>query len=74
MEEENKVSAVPETVREEENVQDEEKGNDFNENNSVDPFNLYSLLNKKKNVEENNEKSNDTESIQYPPGFTPRVP
>nr|GFA72950.1 RNA-directed DNA polymerase, eukaryota [Tanacetum cinerariifolium] len=54
-------------VREEENVQVEVEGNDLKENNSDDPFNLYPLLNKKKNTE----KSNNTESFHYPPGFTP---
>nr|GEX88279.1 RNA-directed DNA polymerase, eukaryota [Tanacetum cinerariifolium] len=44
-----------------------QEGNDLKENNSDDPFNLYLLLNKKKNTE----KSNNTESLQYPPGFTP---
>nr|GFB38244.1 nucleotide-binding alpha-beta plait domain-containing protein [Tanacetum cinerariifolium] len=67
MEGENNVSVVPDTVREEENVQVEVEGNDLKENNFDDPFNLYPLLNKKKNTE----KSNNTESIQYPPGFTP---
>ncbi|GJT85935.1 hypothetical protein Tco_1067652 [Tanacetum coccineum] len=53
------------------NVQAEEKGNDFDVNNSLDPFELYSLLNKKRNVEEKMDKSNETVSIPFPPGFTP---
>nr|GEZ85377.1 RNA-directed DNA polymerase, eukaryota [Tanacetum cinerariifolium] len=67
MEGENNVSVVSDTVREEENVLVEVEGNDLKENNFDDPFNLYPLLNKKKNTE----KSNNTESIQYPPRFTP---
>nr|GFD48058.1 nucleotide-binding alpha-beta plait domain-containing protein [Tanacetum cinerariifolium] len=54
MEGENNVSVVPDTMREEENVQVEVDGNDFKENNSDDPFNLYHLLNKKKNTEKSN--------------------
>nr|GEW57384.1 RNA-directed DNA polymerase, eukaryota [Tanacetum cinerariifolium] len=39
--------------------------------NSVDPFNIYDILNKKqKNVNEGS-KSNDT--TKYPPGFTPTI-
>nr|GEY52926.1 hypothetical protein [Tanacetum cinerariifolium] len=49
----------------------EEKGNDFDFNNSLDPFELYPLLNKKRNVEEKIDKSNGTVSIQFPLGFTP---
>nr|GEW11366.1 nucleotide-binding alpha-beta plait domain-containing protein [Tanacetum cinerariifolium] len=67
MEGENNVSVVSNTVWEEENVQVEVEGNDLKENNYDDPFNLYPLLNKKMNTE----KSNNTESLQYPPGFTP---
>nr|GEY50635.1 RNA-directed DNA polymerase, eukaryota [Tanacetum cinerariifolium] len=58
-------------VKEDVNVQAEEKGNDFDVNNSLDPFKLYSLLNKKKNVKEKMDKSNGTVSILFPPGFTP---
>nr|GFD18240.1 hypothetical protein [Tanacetum cinerariifolium] len=46
-----------------------EKGNDFDVNNSLDPFELYPLLNKKKNVEEKMDKSNGTVSIPFPLGF-----
>nr|GEY05482.1 cytochrome P450 716B1-like [Tanacetum cinerariifolium] len=67
MEGENNVSVVPDMVREEENVQVEVEGNDLKENNSDNPYNLYPLLNKKRNTE----KSNNTESLQYPPRFTP---
>nr|GEZ49749.1 hypothetical protein [Tanacetum cinerariifolium] len=45
--------------------------NNFDVNNSLDPFELYPLLNKKKNVEEKMDKLNGTVSIPFPPGFTP---
>nr|GEX68534.1 nucleotide-binding alpha-beta plait domain-containing protein [Tanacetum cinerariifolium] len=59
----NNVSMVPDSVKEDVNVQAEEKGNDFNVNNSLNPFELYPLLNKKKNVEEKMDKSNETVSL-----------
>nr|GFC20927.1 RNA-directed DNA polymerase, eukaryota, reverse transcriptase zinc-binding domain protein [Tanacetum cinerariifolium] len=62
---------VPDSVKEDVNVQAEEKGNDFDVNNSLDPFELYPLLNKKKNVEEKMDKSNETVSIPFSPRFTP---
>ncbi|GKB01244.1 RNA-directed DNA polymerase, eukaryota, partial [Tanacetum coccineum] len=37
---------------------------------SEDPFNIYSLLNKDKM--KNNKEANTKESLEYPPGFTPR--
>nr|GEW02192.1 RNA-directed DNA polymerase, eukaryota [Tanacetum cinerariifolium] len=58
-------------VNEDVNVQAKKKGNDFDVNNSLDPFELYLLLNKKKIVEEKMDKSNGTVSIPFPPGFTP---
>nr|GFD19677.1 nucleotide-binding alpha-beta plait domain-containing protein [Tanacetum cinerariifolium] len=67
----NSVSMVPDSVTEDANVQAEEKGNDLDVNNSLDPFELYPLLNKKRNVEERMDKSNGTVSIPFPPGFTP---
>nr|GEW78547.1 DIE2/ALG10 family [Tanacetum cinerariifolium] len=67
----NNVSMVPDSVKEDVNVQAEEKGNDFDVNNSLNPFELYPLLNKKKNVEEKMDKSNGTVSISFPHGFTP---
>nr|GEX22036.1 hypothetical protein [Tanacetum cinerariifolium] len=67
----NNVSMVPDSVKEDVNVQAEEKGNDFDVNNSLDPFELYPILNKKKNVEDKIDKSNRTVSIPFPPGFTP---
>nr|GEU81907.1 mRNA-capping enzyme-like isoform X2 [Tanacetum cinerariifolium] len=51
------------SVKEYVNVQAEEKGNDFDVNNSLDPFELYSILNKKKNVEEKMDKSNRTTKV-----------
>nr|GFD31109.1 nucleotide-binding alpha-beta plait domain-containing protein [Tanacetum cinerariifolium] len=67
----NNVSMVPDSVKEDVNVQVEEKGNDLDVYNSLDPFELYPLLNKKINVEEKMDKSNGTVSIPFPPGFTP---
>nr|GFB40676.1 RNA-directed DNA polymerase, eukaryota [Tanacetum cinerariifolium] len=43
---------VPDSMKEDVNVQAEEKANDFDVNNSLDPFKLYPLLNKKKIMEE----------------------
>nr|GFA51311.1 nucleotide-binding alpha-beta plait domain-containing protein [Tanacetum cinerariifolium] len=43
----NNVSMVPDSVTEDANVQAEKKGNDLDVNNSLDPFELYPLLNKK---------------------------
>nr|GEX01593.1 ribonuclease H-like domain-containing protein [Tanacetum cinerariifolium] len=70
-ERDNNVSMVPGSVTEDANVQAEEKGNDLDVNNSLDPFELYPLLNKKRNVEEKMDKSNGTVSIPFPLGFTP---
>nr|GEY53786.1 RNA-directed DNA polymerase, eukaryota [Tanacetum cinerariifolium] len=67
----NNVSMVPDSVKEDVNVQAEEKGNDFDVNNSLNPFELYLILNKKKIMEEKMDKSNRTVSIPFPPGFTP---
>nr|GFC57633.1 hypothetical protein [Tanacetum cinerariifolium] len=67
----NNVSMVPDSVTEDANVQAEEKGNDLDVNNSLDPFELYPLLNKKRNMEEKMDKSNVTVSIPFPLGFTP---
>nr|GEZ43569.1 putative reverse transcriptase domain-containing protein [Tanacetum cinerariifolium] len=67
----NNVSMVSDSVNEDVNVQAIEKGNDFDVNNSLDPFELYLILNKKKNVEEKMDKSNGTVSIPFPLGFTP---
>nr|GEV84021.1 RNA-directed DNA polymerase, eukaryota [Tanacetum cinerariifolium] len=58
----NNVSMVPDSVTEDANVQAEEKANDLDVNNSLDPFEIYPLLNKKINVEEKMDKSNGTKS------------
>nr|GFB19518.1 hypothetical protein CTI12_AA055830 [Tanacetum cinerariifolium] len=52
----NNVSMVPDSMKEDVNVQAEEKANDFDVNNSLDPFKLYPLLNKKKIMEEKMDK------------------
>nr|GFC92091.1 hypothetical protein [Tanacetum cinerariifolium] len=67
----NNVTMVPDSMKEDVNVQAKEKGNDFDVNNSLDPFELYPLLNKKRNVEEKMDKSNGTVSIPFPSRFTP---
>nr|GFB38959.1 DIE2/ALG10 family [Tanacetum cinerariifolium] len=67
----NNVSMVLDSVTKDANVQAEEKGNDLDVNNSLDPFELYPLLNKKINMEEKMDKSNGTVSIPFLPGFTP---
>nr|GEV40627.1 RNA-directed DNA polymerase, eukaryota [Tanacetum cinerariifolium] len=67
----NNISMVPDSVTEDANVEAEEKGNDLDVNNSLDPFELYPLLNKKRNMEEKIGKSNGTVSIPFPLGFTP---
>ncbi|GJY46578.1 RNA-directed DNA polymerase, eukaryota [Tanacetum coccineum] len=69
---ENDVNVVPDTVFEEETHKsnDEEDSIGQNEKQSEDPFNIYSLLNKKKG--ENNKDSSTKDSLKYPPGFTPR--
>ncbi|GJS70202.1 RNA-directed DNA polymerase, eukaryota [Tanacetum coccineum] len=43
---------------------------DVDENHSEDPFNIYELLNKKKDNVESEDKSEH--SPQYPPGYTPK--
>nr|GFC23315.1 hypothetical protein [Tanacetum cinerariifolium] len=62
---------VPDSMTEDANVQAKEKCNDLDVDNSLDPFELYPLLNKKRNVEEKMDKSNGTVSIPFPPRFTP---
>nr|GEV36064.1 RNA-directed DNA polymerase, eukaryota [Tanacetum cinerariifolium] len=60
------VSEIPDTMAENVvlNVDD---GNEVNQ--SDDPFDIYSLLKKNKNKENN--ESGSTGSMKYPPGFTP---
>nr|GFC43910.1 RNA-directed DNA polymerase, eukaryota [Tanacetum cinerariifolium] len=62
-ERDNNVSMVSDSVKEDVNVQAEKKGNDFDVNNSLYPFELYPLLNRKKNVEEKMDKSNGINSL-----------
>nr|GEV33991.1 nucleotide-binding alpha-beta plait domain-containing protein [Tanacetum cinerariifolium] len=60
--------------QEEDNSESEDAqsvGTDLDVNNYFDPFKLYPLLNKKRNVEEKMDKSNGTVSIPFPLGFTP---
>ncbi|GJZ88311.1 hypothetical protein Tco_0660093 [Tanacetum coccineum] len=56
-------------IKEDFDGSDVEKEGDNNV--SMVPDSLYSLLNKKRNVEEKMDKSNETVSIPFPPGFTP---
>ncbi|GJZ29351.1 hypothetical protein Tco_0573998 [Tanacetum coccineum] len=69
---ENKVSMVPDTVVEEENPKsmDGDVSSGQNGIQSDYPFNIYSLLNK--NNMKDNKESSTKESLEYPPGFTPR--
>ncbi|GJV11623.1 RNA-directed DNA polymerase, eukaryota [Tanacetum coccineum] len=68
------VEEVPETVfedRVQENNKSDELSTGQKENNSEDPFNIYSLLNKKNVIQESNK--NSEHSLKFPPGFTPNV-
>ncbi|PWA94746.1 hypothetical protein CTI12_AA055830 [Artemisia annua] len=69
MQGENDVSIVPDTMLEKEDVQNvaDEGICDSNDKNSYDPFDLYPLLNRKKDTE----TTNNTDSLKFPPGFTP---
>ncbi|PWA81148.1 nucleotide-binding alpha-beta plait domain-containing protein [Artemisia annua] len=71
MQGDNFVSVVPDTRMEEENNKIKEGEGDCvtNDKKSDDPFNLYSLLNKKKE----DQQVNVSDSIPFPPGFTPGV-
>ncbi|GKC55783.1 RNA-directed DNA polymerase, eukaryota [Tanacetum coccineum] len=66
------VKGVPETIFEEigqkKNNLDEEP-TDHQENHSEDPFSIYTLLKKKKDIAEN--ENNSDHSLKYPPSFTP---
>ncbi|GJS36384.1 RNA-directed DNA polymerase, eukaryota, reverse transcriptase zinc-binding domain protein [Tanacetum coccineum] len=65
---------VPDTIFEDEDlVKSFVEGNqpDKNMDKSEDPFNLYSLLNRKDPLEKNVNISDST--LKYPPGFTPSV-
>ncbi|GKB04586.1 hypothetical protein Tco_0832729 [Tanacetum coccineum] len=69
---ENDVSRVSDTEVEEENPKskDDVVSSEQNGKQSEDPFNIYSLLNKDKM--KNNKEASTKESLEYPPGFTPR--
>ncbi|GJX59691.1 RNA-directed DNA polymerase, eukaryota, reverse transcriptase zinc-binding domain protein [Tanacetum coccineum] len=63
---ENDVSMVSDTKVEEENPKSKDGvvSSEQNGKQSEDPFNIYSLL--------NNKEASTKESLEYPPGFTPR--
>ncbi|GJV87281.1 hypothetical protein Tco_1531219 [Tanacetum coccineum] len=69
---ENDVSRVSDTDVEEENPKSKDGvvSSEQNGKQSEDPFNIYSLLNKDKM--KNNKEASTKESLEYPPGFTPR--
>ncbi|GJT86219.1 DNA helicase [Tanacetum coccineum] len=69
---ENDVSRVSDTEVEEENPKSKDGvvSSEQNGKQSEDPFNIYSLLNKDKM--KNNKEASTKESLEYPPGFTPR--
>nr|GEU87006.1 RNA-directed DNA polymerase, eukaryota, reverse transcriptase zinc-binding domain protein [Tanacetum cinerariifolium] len=72
LEGDNEKDVIPDTVFEDNlpKFHDGEASVGQNEVQSEDPFNIYTLLNKKK---ENNEKISVThDSLKYPPGFTPK--
>nr|GEV36108.1 RNA-directed DNA polymerase, eukaryota, reverse transcriptase zinc-binding domain protein [Tanacetum cinerariifolium] len=65
----NDVSMVLDTGMEEEKSKREDGEIRSDPIDSEDPFNIYPLLNKSK--EQNIEKESKSESLVYPPGFTP---
>ncbi|GKB85526.1 RNA-directed DNA polymerase, eukaryota [Tanacetum coccineum] len=69
---ENDVSRVSDTEVKEENPKSNDGvvSSEQNGKQSEDPFNIYSLLNKDKM--KNNKEASTKESLEYPPGFTPR--
>ncbi|GJT36558.1 DIE2/ALG10 family protein [Tanacetum coccineum] len=70
--EDDDLSAVPDTVHSEEKKEGDESvdRNQIEENKSADPFGIYELL-KMKRCNDNRESSYK-ESLEFPPGFTPR--
>ncbi|GJX67687.1 nucleotide-binding alpha-beta plait domain-containing protein [Tanacetum coccineum] len=64
--------AVPETKFDEpvDGKHDEEDSIGQNKSQSEDPFIIYELLKKKKNVD--HKEANSEESFKFPPGFTPQ--
>ncbi|GKF50630.1 hypothetical protein Tco_0147097, partial [Tanacetum coccineum] len=71
LEDDSDGDAVPDTKFDEipNNHYDEEVSVGKNKTQSEDPFNLYDLLNNKRDGNTNNPNPNF--SLQYPPGFTP---
>ncbi|GKA47967.1 hypothetical protein Tco_0740925, partial [Tanacetum coccineum] len=66
------VEEVLETLFEERfqnNNNMEEMSTGQKENHSEDPFNIYTLLNKNKDIAER--ENNSDQSLKYPPGYTP---
>ncbi|GKC69722.1 hypothetical protein Tco_1115605 [Tanacetum coccineum] len=80
MEDDNEESDMDDAINEEESngedrnelheINGEEVYVGQNKANSEDPFNLYDLLNKKK--DENNKGDCVEDSLKFPPGFTPK--
>ncbi|GJS86122.1 RNA-directed DNA polymerase, eukaryota [Tanacetum coccineum] len=70
--EDDDLSAVPDTVHSEEKKEGDESvdRNQIEENKYADPFRIYELL-KMKRCNDNRESSYK-ESLEFPPGFTPR--
>ncbi|GKC34795.1 nucleotide-binding alpha-beta plait domain-containing protein [Tanacetum coccineum] len=68
----NENELVPDSIFEDElhKINDEEGYVGQNKANSEDPFNLYDLLNKKKN--EDNKGDYVEDNLKFPPGFTPK--
>ncbi|GKA85511.1 hypothetical protein Tco_0807165 [Tanacetum coccineum] len=68
----NENEVVPDSMFEDElhEIDGEEVYVGQNKANSEDPFNLYDLLNKKK--DENNKGDCVEDSLKFPPGFTPK--
>ncbi|GJZ73329.1 RNA-directed DNA polymerase, eukaryota, reverse transcriptase zinc-binding domain protein [Tanacetum coccineum] len=64
------AEVVPDTKFDDVILNAEEPSVGHNEMRSKDPFNLYELLNKKK--EDNNTEASVKDSLKYRPGFTPR--
>ncbi|GKA64535.1 RNA-directed DNA polymerase, eukaryota [Tanacetum coccineum] len=72
LEGDSEIDVVPDTTPKEESPKTNggEASVGQNEVRSEDPFNIYDLLNKKK--EDNKNGSSATDSLKYPLGFTPR--
>ncbi|GKE69886.1 RNA-directed DNA polymerase, eukaryota, partial [Tanacetum coccineum] len=62
------LETIFEKIGQKKNNLDEEP-TDQQENHSKDPFSIYTLLKKKKDIAEN--ENNSDHSLKYPPGFTP---